>query len=98
MLERHHETLLNRVLGIFPIVGDVLSNSEEIVIVPPCELLESRYISILSGMDKLPFVACHCRSCKFCGVCSHIHSIVPSGMAKGIVILIKVPVAFLLSR
>jgi hypothetical protein len=61
MLERHHETLLNRVLGIFPIVGDVLSNSEEIVIVPPYELLESRYISILTGMDKLRLVACHCR-------------------------------------
>jgi hypothetical protein len=53
MLERRHEALLNRVLGIFPIVGDVLSNSGEIAIVTPCELLESRYISILSGMDKL---------------------------------------------
>ena len=53
MLERRHEALLNGVLGIFPIVGDVLSNSGEIAIVTPCELLESRYISILSGMDKL---------------------------------------------
>ena len=79
-------------------MGDVLSNSEKIAIVPPYELLESRYISILSGMDKLQIVACHCRSCEFCRICSHIHSIVPSGMAKGIVILIKVPIAFLLSR
>ena len=98
MLERRHEALLNRVLGIFPMMGDVLSNSGEIAIVTPCELLESRYISILSGMDKLQIVACHCRPCEFCRACSHIHSIVPSGMAKGIVILNKVPVALLLSR
>jgi len=98
MLERLHEALLNRVLGIFPIVGDVSSNSDEIAIVSPYELLESRYISILSGVDTLQIVACHSRPCEFCRVCSRIHSIVPSGMAKGIVILNKVPVAFLLSR
>ena len=98
MLQLHHEALLNRVLGILPIVSDVLSNSEEIAIVPPYELLESRYISILSGMDTLQILACHCRPCEFCPDCSHIHSIVPSGMPKGIVISIKVPVAFLLSR
>jgi len=74
MLQLHHEALLNRVLGILPIVSDVLSNSEEIAIVPPYELLESRYISILGGMDKVEIIVCHCSPCEFCGVVSHIQS------------------------
>jgi hypothetical protein len=42
MLEGFHEAILNRVLGILPIVGDVLSNSEEFAIVSSYELLEGR--------------------------------------------------------
>ena len=98
MLQGLHEALLNRVLGIFPIVGDVVSNSQEFAIVSPYELPKSRYVSILRGMDKVQIVACHSRPCESCRVCSHIHSVAPSRMAKGMVILNKVPVALLPSR
>jgi hypothetical protein len=98
MLEGLQKGLLNRVLGIFSVMGDALSNSEEFAIVSPYELLESRYVSILSGMDKVEIVACHCSPCEFCREGSHIHSVAPAGMAKGIVILNKVPISLLSSR
>src|SRR5712692_835691 len=66
------EGLLNRVLGILPIVQDVLSNSEELAIVSPHELLESRYVSLLAGMNKLQVITCNCAHCELCQGCSHI--------------------------
>ncbi len=74
MLEGLQESLLNRVLGIFPIMCDVLSNSEEFAIVSPYELLESRYISILGGMGKVQVIACHWPHRELCRVRSHIRS------------------------
>ena len=59
MLEGLQKGLLHRVLGIFCVMGDALSNSEEFAIVSPYDLLESRYISIQTGMDKVEIVACH---------------------------------------
>jgi hypothetical protein len=73
MLEGLHEALLNGVLGILPIVDDVLSNSEEFAIVSPYESLEGRYVSIPNGMDKVEIVAGDGRPCEFCGACLHIH-------------------------
>jgi hypothetical protein len=77
MLQGLQQALLNRVLGIFPIVRDDLSNSEKLEIISPYELVD-RYIFTLDGMDKVQIVACHCRPCEFCRVCSHIHSIARS--------------------
>ena len=59
MLEGLQEGLLNHVFGIFPIVRDVLGNSEEFAIVSLYELLESSNIPILAGMDKIQLIACH---------------------------------------
>jgi hypothetical protein len=86
------------VVGVSRVVGDVVSNSQEFAIVSPYELPKSRYVSILRGIDKVQIVACHSRPCESCLVCSHIHSVAPSRMAKGMVILNKVPVALLPSR
>jgi hypothetical protein len=58
------ESILNRVLGVFPIVRDVLSNTEQLAIVSCYELLECRYITILSGVDKLQIIARHCLPCE----------------------------------
>ena len=77
---------------------DALSDSEKFAIVSLYELLESGNISILAGMDKIQIIACHCCHHEFCRVSCHIHLIAPSGMAKGIVILNKVPVSLLPSR
>src|SRR3984893_19477878 len=94
MVKGLQEALLNHILGILPVARDVFSNSEEFAIVSPYELLESRDISILGGLDKIQVVACQCSPCEFCRG-SHIHSVVRSGMAKGIVILNKVPISLL---
>ena len=56
MLQGLQQALLNSVLRIFPIVRDVVCNSQEFAIVSPYELLVSRYISILDGMDKVQIV------------------------------------------
>jgi hypothetical protein len=79
------------------VLGDVLPFPEH-QSSEPYELVESRYISTLDGMDKVQIVVCHCGPCEFCRVCGHIHSIARSGMAKGMVILNKVPVSLLPSR
>jgi hypothetical protein len=73
MLEGLHEALLNGVLGILPIVGDVLSNSEEFAIVPPYESLEGKYVSTPNGMDKGEIVACDAGPCGFWRVFLRIH-------------------------
>ncbi len=38
------------------------------------ELLESSYITILAGMDKIQVIVCHCSHCELCRVWSHIGS------------------------
>ena len=56
MLEDLQESVLNHVLGIFPVMCDVMSDSEKSAIVSPYELLESSYISVLAGMDKIKVI------------------------------------------
>jgi hypothetical protein len=58
------ESILNRVLGVFPIVRDVLSNAKKLAIISCYQLLECRYITILSGVDKLQIIAEHCLLCE----------------------------------
>ena len=59
MLEGFQRGLLNRVLGIFGVMRDVVGDSEKFAIVSLYELLESSYIPILAGMDKIQVIACH---------------------------------------
>jgi hypothetical protein len=47
------EGFLNRVLWIFLVMGDALSDSEKFAIVSLYELLESGNIPILAGLDKI---------------------------------------------
>jgi hypothetical protein len=77
---------------------DALSDAEKFAIISRYESFESGNISVLAGMDKIQIIAGHCCHCEFCGGHSHIHLIAPPGIAKGIVILNKVPVLLLLSR
>jgi hypothetical protein len=51
VLEGLQKGLLNRVLGIFPVMRDTLSDSEKFAIVSLYELLEGGNIPILAGMD-----------------------------------------------
>jgi hypothetical protein len=60
ILEGLQEGLLDRVLGVFAIVRDVFRYSQEFAIVSPHELLESRYISILGGMDEIQISPYYC--------------------------------------
>jgi hypothetical protein len=64
--------LLNRVLGVFPVMRDVLGDSEKFAIVSLYELLESSNIPVLAGMDKVQIIACHCPHCELSRVCRHI--------------------------
>src|SRR5580704_19271987 len=52
------EAFLNRVLGIFPVMRDALSDSKKFAIVPLYELLESGNISILASLDKIEVILC----------------------------------------
>jgi hypothetical protein len=74
VLEGLQEGLLNRVFGIFPIMRDVLGDSEEFAIVSLYQLLESSNIPILAGMDEIQVIACRRPPCELCRVCSHIRS------------------------
>jgi hypothetical protein len=74
VLEGLQEGLLNHVLGIFPIVRNILGNSEKFAIVPLYELLESGNIPVLAGMDKIQLIACHRLHFELCRVCNHICS------------------------
>jgi hypothetical protein len=47
------EGFLNRVLWIFLVMGDALSDSEKFAIVSLYELLESGNIPILASLDKI---------------------------------------------
>jgi hypothetical protein len=74
MLEGLQKGLLNRVLGIFGVMRDVVGDSEKFAIVSLYELLESSYIPILAGMDKIQVIVCHCPRCELCRLWSHIRS------------------------
>src|SRR5215469_15129767 len=74
MLEGLQEGLLNRVLGIFAIVCDVFRYSEEFAVVSSHEFLESRHISVLSGMHEIEIIPCHCLLCELCRACHHVRS------------------------
>jgi hypothetical protein len=51
---------------------DALSYAEEFAIVFLYQLLESGYIPILAGMDKIQVIACYCPHFELYGVCRHI--------------------------
>src|ERR1700722_15631769 len=57
MLKDLQESFLNRVLGIFSITGDALSDSEKLAIVSLYQLLEGLNIAILTGMHKIQIAA-----------------------------------------
>jgi hypothetical protein len=59
VLEGLQKGLLNRVFGIFPVMGDVLGDSKKFAIVSLYEVLEGSYIPILGGMDKIQVIASH---------------------------------------
>jgi len=73
-LEGLQKGLLNRVLGIFSVMRDVVGDSKKFAIVSLHELFESSNISILAGMDKIQVIVCHRSRCELCRVCSHIRS------------------------
>jgi hypothetical protein len=54
------EGLLNRVLRIFSVMRDALSDSEKLAIVFLYELLESGNIAVLASVDKIQVIASHC--------------------------------------
>jgi hypothetical protein len=60
------EGLLNRVLRIFSVMGDALSDSKKLAIVFLYQLLESANIPVLAGVDKIQVIACHCRYFELC--------------------------------
>jgi len=66
MLEGLQKGLLNRVLGIFGVMRDVVGDSEKFAIVSLYELLEGSDITILTGMDKIQVIVCHCPLCELC--------------------------------
>jgi hypothetical protein len=74
VLEGLKKGLLNRVLGIFPVMRDVLGDSKEFAIVPLYEFLEGSNIPVLAGMDQLQVIACSGTHCELSRGCSHIHS------------------------
>src|SRR4029077_8296660 len=53
---------------------DVVGDSEKCAIVSLYELLESSYIPILAGMDKIQVIVCYCPRCELCRLWSHIGS------------------------
>ncbi len=57
MLDDPKKGLLNRVLGILPVMCDLLGDSEEFAIVSIYESLESGNIPILAGMDEIQVIA-----------------------------------------
>jgi hypothetical protein len=77
MLEGLQKGLLNRILGVFAVVCDVLRYTEELAIVSSHELLEGRYISIFGGMDKIKVMTCACHCSELGRVCVHgcLHSL-----------------------
>jgi hypothetical protein len=74
VLEGLQKGFLNRVLGIFGVMRDIVGDSEKFAIVSLYELLEGRNIPILAGMDKIQVIVCHCPRCELCRRWSHIRS------------------------
>jgi hypothetical protein len=66
VLEGLQESLLNRVLRIFPVMRDVLGDSEQPAIISLHQLLESSNISIFAGVDKIKVIACFFRRSGLC--------------------------------
>jgi hypothetical protein len=58
VLEGLQKGFLHDVLGIFPVMRDVVGDSEQFAIISLYELLESSNISILTGVDKIKVIAC----------------------------------------
>jgi hypothetical protein len=58
VLEGLQESFLNRVLRIFPVMRNALSDSEKSAIVSLYELLKSRNIPILAGVDESQIIVC----------------------------------------
>jgi hypothetical protein len=52
VLEGLKKGLLDHILGILCVMRYALSDSEELAIISLYELLESRHVAILGGMDK----------------------------------------------
>ena len=66
VLEGLEKGFLNRVLGIFPVMRDAVSDSEEFAIVALYEFLESGNIPILAGLDKIELIICLCSYSELC--------------------------------
>ena len=58
MLKGFQEGFLNYVLGVFPVVREVLSDSKEFAVVSLYKFLEGSDISTLAGMDQGQVIAC----------------------------------------
>jgi hypothetical protein len=52
VLKGFQEGLLNYVLGVFPVVHKVLSDSKELAVVSLHKFLKGRDVSTLAGMDQ----------------------------------------------
>jgi hypothetical protein len=72
VLEGLHKSLLHHILGIFTVVGYMLSDSEESAIVSAHQLLESGSVSFLAGMDQFEIIDYRGRVLGLCAVFSHI--------------------------
>ena len=72
MLEGFQKRFLNDVLGIFQIVCDILSDSQEFAVVSLYELLESRYVSMLRGVNEIQIIPGHRFLYELCQACRHI--------------------------
>jgi hypothetical protein len=71
VLVRLKEGLLNRVLRIFSVMRNALSDSKESAIVSLYELLKSINIPILTGVDEIQIIACSRFHFELCCVCRH---------------------------
>jgi hypothetical protein len=71
VLEGLQKGFLDHVLGIFRVTSDTLGNSEEFAIVSLYQLLESSYIPVLAGSDKVQ-IASHTPRFELCHLSRHI--------------------------
>jgi hypothetical protein len=58
VLKGFQEGFLNYVLGVFPVVREVLSDSKEFAVVSLYKFLECSDISTFAGMDQGQVIAC----------------------------------------
>jgi hypothetical protein len=66
VLEGLKKGLLNCVLGIFPVMRNILRDSEEFAIVALHEFLESGNIPIPASLDKIEIIICLCSHSGLC--------------------------------